>query len=61
MLTLSRRTHEAIVLDLPDGRRIRLAVLEVLGKKVRLGLDAPRDVKIMREELLVQQREEAQS
>ena len=47
MLVLSRRKDEAIVI----GDNIRLMVLEVRGDKVRLGIDAPRDVPVHREEI----------
>jgi carbon storage regulator len=46
MLVLSRKIEEAIVLD---GGRIRIAVLEVRGNRVKLGIEAPRDVQVQRE------------
>jgi len=58
MLVLSRRLtadqpEEAeVVLTLPDGREVTVAVLEVDRKKVRLGITAPRDVVIARRELM---------
>ena len=47
MLVLTRRTQESICIG-PD---IHVTVLAVSGRSVRLGLDAPRDVPIRREEL----------
>ncbi|MCA8993492.1 MAG: carbon storage regulator CsrA [Planctomycetaceae bacterium] len=47
MLVLSRKKNESIVID----DRIRITVVEVRGDKVRLGVEAPRDVAIHREEV----------
>jgi carbon storage regulator len=47
MLVLSRKTDESIIID----RRITITVLEVRGDKIRLGIDAPKDVPVLREEL----------
>lgn len=48
MLVLSRRRGESIVLE--GG--ITVTVLELTGNFVRLGVDAPDDVKILRSELV---------
>ncbi len=48
MLVLSRKLNETIVI----GDNIRLTVVGIAGNQVRLGIEAPGDVKIMREELL---------
>lgn len=50
MLVLSRKTNETIVID----GRIRITIVKSGGSTVRLGIDAPQDVTIHREE--VQQR-----
>jgi carbon storage regulator len=47
MLVLTRKLHEAIVV----GDAIRVSVLAVRGGQVRLGIEAPGDVRIVREEL----------
>ena len=52
MLIVTRRPGESIVIELPDGEQIAITVLEVKGKQVRLGTDAPDDVPIVREELV---------
>lgn len=52
MLVLSRTVHERILLRLPDGREMWLSVEKVQGDKVRLGVDAPPDVEILREEIV---------
>lgn len=48
MLVLSRKINEALVLE--DGA-IRIVVLSVQGDQVKLGIEAPRNVPIMREEI----------
>ncbi len=47
MLVLSRRESERIRL----GTSIVVTVVRVSGDKVRLGIEAPRDVLVLREEL----------
>jgi carbon storage regulator len=47
MLVLARKTDQAILLG--DG--IRIVVLGVSGDRVRIGIEAPRDVPILRQEL----------
>ena len=48
MLVLSRKKGEKIAI----GDNITLTIVEVRGDKVRLGIDAPQDVRIYREEVL---------
>lgn len=50
MLVLSRRPGESIRL----GEDIEIRLLEVRGDTVRLGITAPRSVKVWRKELLEQ-------
>lgn len=47
MLVLSRRRDEVIVIN----HNIRIVVVEVRGDKVRIGIEAPQDVSIHREEV----------
>jgi carbon storage regulator len=49
MLVLSRKLNESILI----GDRIRITVVGLRGNQIRLGIEAPGDVSIMREELLV--------
>jgi len=51
MLVLSRREGESIVLW-PADVEIKVTVLELHGNFVRLGIDAPDSVKILRDELV---------
>ncbi|MGC1275307.1 MAG: carbon storage regulator CsrA [Planctomycetaceae bacterium] len=47
MLVLSRKKDEKIII----GENITLMVIEIRGDKVRLGIDAPKDVSVHREEV----------
>jgi carbon storage regulator len=47
MLVLSRMVNEVIVIG--DG--IRVTVVDIRGDKVRLGIEAPREVTVHREEV----------
>lgn len=58
MLVLTRKISEGIVI----GNDIKITVLEVRGGTVRLGVDAPKDNKIYRQEIyerICQQNKEA--
>ena len=48
MLVLSRKLNETILI----GDNIRVTLLGIAGDKIKIGVDAPRDVKVFREELL---------
>ena len=48
MLVLSRKLNETIVI----GDNVRVTLLGIDGDKIKLGIDAPRDVRVFREELL---------
>ncbi len=48
MLVLSRKPEQSIVLD----NRIRIHVLQVRGNTVRLGIEAPPEVTVLRSELM---------
>ena len=56
-LTLSRKLHQILLIDLPDGRTIVVDYAQRQGDKIRLRMDAPPDVRIRRGEL--QERKEA--
>lgn len=55
MLVLTRRTDEAIVIRNSNGQEIRLVVVDVRGSKVRLGIEAPPEVRIARSEICFDQ------
>jgi carbon storage regulator len=50
MLALSRKVGEKIII----GDNITITVVSVQGDRVRLGIDAPRNVPVWREELVVE-------
>ena len=54
MLVLTRKEQEAIMI----GDSIVVRVLEVRGDQVRLGIEAPRDVVVHREEVFEASRED---
>lgn len=47
MLVLSRKPGESLLVG-----NIKFTILEVQGKKVKVGIDAPHDVNIVRSEIL---------
>ena len=47
MLVLSRHRNEAIKI----GDDVRIVVIDIRGDKVRLGIDAPRDTPVHRQEV----------
>lgn len=50
MLALTRKKDEAVIID----GNIEIRVLDIQDGKVRLGISAPRDVSIHREEVYVE-------
>ena len=48
MLVLSRKPGESVVID----RQITVRIIEVRGDRVRIGIEAPREVPVHRTELL---------
>jgi carbon storage regulator len=47
MLVLTRKSQESIMI----GDDIELSVLAITGEKVRLGIEAPREVRVFRKEV----------
>jgi carbon storage regulator len=56
MLVLSRQSDETIII----GDNIRVTIVEVRGDKVRIGIDAPRNVTVHRQEIYDAIRREAE-
>jgi carbon storage regulator (csrA) len=48
MLVISRKTSESFTI----GDDIVIKILEVSGDKIKIGIEAPKDVKVMRSEIL---------
>ncbi len=49
MLVLTRKNDESIII----GDDIKIKVLEIADGRVKIGIDAPRDLKVLRSEVLV--------
>jgi carbon storage regulator len=47
MLVLTRRIEESIII----GENIKVTIVAINGNSIRLGIEAPRDIEIVREEL----------
>lgn len=56
MLALTRKKNESIII----GDNIEIKILEIVGDKVRLGIEAPREIAIHRKEIYLQIQEENQ-
>ena len=56
MLILTRRVGETITV----GNDVRITVILVKGDKVRVGVDAPKDVDVYREEVYAEIRKAAE-
>ncbi|SDN20900.1 carbon storage regulator [Acetanaerobacterium elongatum] len=48
MLVISRKINEGIVI----GENIELVIVDITGDKVKLGINAPREIRVIRNELL---------
>ena len=48
MLIISRKINEGVIIN----ENIELTIIDIQGDKVRIGMDAPSSVKIVRKELL---------
>ena len=58
MLVLTRKANQSIMI----GDEIEVSVLQVMGEKVRIGIEAPRSIPVFRQEVYVdiqRDREEA--
>jgi carbon storage regulator len=57
MLVLTRKAGEAVAI----GDSIRIKIVEIKEGQVRIGIEAPADQRILREEILVKVRKENMS
>lgn len=56
MLVLSRKKDEAILLKTSNNEDIRITVVKIDNKnKVRIGIEAPREVTVVRSELITKE------
>ena len=58
MLVLSRKKNEALIIA---GGAVKVTVVEIRGDKVKLGIDAPEDIDVNREEIWVEKQKELDS
>lgn len=54
MLVLTRKSNQTIMI----GDDIEISVLAIVGEKVRIGIQAPRDVPVFRKEVYVEIQDE---
>ena len=54
MLVLTRKSNQSIMI----GDDIEVSVLSIMGEKVRIGIQAPRDVPVFRREVYLEIQEE---
>ena len=57
MLALTRKKGESLIL----GNNIQVKVLDIKGDQVKIGIDAPKDLSIYREEIYLQIQKENQT
>jgi carbon storage regulator len=50
LLVLTRKASQSIMI----GNEIQVSVLAIIGEKVRIGIEAPREVPVFREEVYVE-------
>lgn len=51
MLVLTRKQDEAILVILPDGNLIELRIARIENDRIKLGIDAPQNIRIFRKEV----------
>ena len=54
MLVLTRKSNQSIMI----GDDIEVSVLAIMGEKVRIGIQAPRDIPVFRKEVYIEIRDE---
>jgi carbon storage regulator len=52
MLAITRRSSQPILIELPTGEQITVGIARVRGEQVRVAIDAPKHLPVVREELL---------
>ena len=57
MLVLSRKKSEKIMI----GEDIVITIADILGEKVKIGIDAPKDIPVHREEVYVAIKNDAEA
>jgi carbon storage regulator len=54
MLVLTRKSNQSIMI----GDNIEVSVLSIMGEKVRVGIQAPRDIPVFRKEVYLEIQQE---
>ena len=54
MLVLTRKSNQSIMI----GNEIEVSVLSIMGEKVRIGIQAPRDIPVFRKEVYLEIQDE---
>jgi carbon storage regulator len=54
MLVLTRKSNQSIMI----GDDVEVSVLAIMGEKVRIGIEAPRDVPVFRKEVYLEIQQE---
>ena len=54
MLVLTRKSNQSIMI----GDDIEVSVLSIMGEKVRVGIQAPRDIPVFRKEVYLENQQE---
>ena len=54
MLVLTRKSNQSIMI----GDDVEVSVLSIMGEKVRIGIQAPRDIPVFRKEVYLEIQEE---
>ena len=57
MLVLTRKSNQSIMI----GDDIEVTVLSIMGEKVRIGIQAPRDIPVFRTEVYLEIKEEREA
>ncbi|MFK5948915.1 MAG: carbon storage regulator [Methylococcales bacterium] len=52
MLVLDRKSNESILIETPNGDTIEITLLETTKGRGKLGIDAPKEYIILRDELV---------
>jgi carbon storage regulator len=55
VLVLTRKSNQSIMI----GDEIEVSVLSIMGEKVRIGIEAPRDIKVFRKEVYLEIQQES--
>ncbi len=51
MLILTRRVGETLIIEIPGQGLVEVTVLNVKGTQTRIGINAPKSIKVHREEI----------